>query len=78
MKIEVKSMSKPGYETAIYENGKMIMGIQEALISIKPDRMTTILTKQTALDSEGFPIEENGEIKSKFVIYCPAELSMEA
>jgi hypothetical protein len=80
MKIEVKGVSQPGYKAAIFENGEMVKGITEALISIKPDRMPILITEQVKFDANGKPFvnEDQTDIAKEFVIYYPGEFSMEA
>lgn len=77
MKIEVSGISKPGYLAFINEDGKMIEGITNALIDIRPDRMPTILIRQIVFE-DGQPIAEGDHVKEHFVIYYPGEFSMEA
>lgn len=82
MKIEVKGLAKRGYDSAIYKDGKMIPGIREALISIRPDRGALVILDVVDLDESGHIIADKDgdeyEVKSHFEIYAPGEFSMEA
>jgi hypothetical protein len=82
MKIEVKGLAKHGYESAIYKDGKMIPGIREALISIRPDREALLFLDVANLDESGHIIaDKDGDeykVKSHYEIYAPGEFVMEA
>ena len=78
MKIEIKAAFGPGYNATILENGEKIKGIREALISLKPDRLPTIITEETLFDKTGRPIISGDRVASRFVVYYPGEFSIEA
>lgn len=77
LKLEIRDInSRP----AIYENGKMVEGVTECLISIRPDRKPLVFChKHKQKENEPFKghyyLEPDGfKVASNWVVYAPEEL----
>lgn len=80
MKIEIKGITKPGYQAEILEDGKRIMGIREGMISIKPDRLPILITEQVIFDETGHIrlLAGQDEPPFRYVLYAPEKMILEA